>query len=58
MPKNGESYRPAIGPTSDTMAARLGDIRLKNQQDLLSGNVSPEQAAALAARKIKKWINI
>ena len=50
MPKNGESYRPAIGPTSDTMAARLGDIRLKNQQDLLSGNVSPEQAAALGGR--------
>ena len=32
------------------MAARLGDIRLKNQQDLMSGNVSPEQAAALGGR--------
>ena len=50
MPKNGESYRPTIGPVSDTMAARLGDIRLKNQQDLMSGNVSPEQAAALGGR--------
>ena len=44
------SYTPEIGPVSDTMAARLGDIRLKNQQDLMSGNVSPEQAAALGGR--------
>ena len=44
------SYTPEIGPVSDTIAARLGDIRLKNQQDLMSGNVSPEQAAALGGR--------
>ena len=44
------SYTPEMGPVSDTMAARLGDIRLKNQQDLMSGNVSPEQAAALGGR--------
>ena len=50
MPTGDASYTPEIGPVSDTMAARLGDIRLKNQQDLMSGNVSPEQAAALGGR--------
>ena len=50
MPAGDASYTPEIGPVSDTMAARLGDIRLKNQQDLMSGNVSPEQAAALGGR--------